>query len=911
MTESRWTRIEELFNDVVELPPPEQRRALEAACVDDTELRAAVEKLLRAHGQDVSRVRKVVDHAIGADPVANARAGENLGSYTLVRSLGEGGMGSVYLAQRSDDVHAAEVAVKILKGPAVEGDRARRFRAERHILADLNHPGIARLLDGGTTVDGAPYLVMEYVDGQPIDDYCVAKELSTRATVELFRAVCDAVQFAHGRLVVHRDLKPANILVTAGNTPKLLDFGIAKLIDQDLDADVTQTGFRPMTPNYASPEQVRGDAITTSTDVYALGVLLYELLTGVLPYPGGAQAARALEDAILGHAPTAPSVAVTQETPRRTATDGGRNTTARGLRGDLDTIVLKALQKDPARRYASVEQLSEDLGRHLVGLPVRARPDTLTYRAGKFVQRNRGSVLSGTLAFLVISLLAGSSALQSVQLKKERDALALERDKAAAVSDFMIGVFRSSDPNEARGVDITAREILANGGRRVREDLANDPAVQAAVMGAIGEVYERLAVYDSAEVLLSAAVDQTRLHYGDTSVEFASALLDLSEVQQSQDRFDEARDAILKAREIFTSILGPDDVRTAEAWNNLGSLHKNLNQFESAEEAHLEALRIRSAALGDDHAVTTVSLNNLMTGYIDVGRFDEAIAMGQRNLAARRTLYGTNHPEVATALNNLANALEMAGRYEDALPIYHESQEVRHTLYPDGHPSILTAANNLGTLYSRLGRNEEARELFIEVAAGQRALGNRSLLGRTLANLGTITARTGRYAEAQRHLREAIDLLSEILGADNPAVAVPLRGLAEAQVGEGDAKGAEQSLREAIRIQRAALSASDPNLSMSVHMLSRLLIDEERFDEAEPVAQEALDIATEALDPAHPLSIKYAIAMAKVRLAQGSLEEARRLLEQAEATALAARGSEDRDAAAARELLDTHWSGAR
>lgn len=913
MTASDWARIEDVFNGVVERPLHEQESALDDACAGDSELRAAVQRLLSAHNSAESRVRGVVDRAVVSTATSPDRVGEKVGPYDLIRPIGEGGMGSVYLARRTDDVHGAEVAVKILKQSVIDAERIRRFRAERHILAELSHPGVARLLDGGATEDGAPYLVMEYVDGTPIDDFCAAHELRPRQILELFRKVCDAVAYAHSRLIVHRDIKPANILVTEDGEPKLLDFGIAKLMEDDGAEEaggLTRTGFRPMTPNYASPEQVRGDPIGTSTDVYALGVVLYELFTGMLPYPVQGASGRTLEDAILGHTPAAPSVIVTREHATRSSdgarTEHGRGTTmpsGRDLRGDLDTIVLKALHKDPHRRYASVEQLSEDLGRHLSGLPVRARPDTLTYRASKFVQRNRGSVLSGTLALIVIISLGASSALQSVRLQQERDALEVERDRAAAVSDFLIDVFRSNDPNESQGLDITAREILANGGRSVREELADEPVVQAAVMDAIGDVYQRLGVYDSAAALQSERVDRVRVHFGERSLEAADALLDFGSVLRDQDRFGEAEEATETALEIRQEILGPEDPATAEAWNNLGTLYGSRSEFARAAEAHEEALRIRSARLGEEDPATITSLNNLASTYNDLGRFDDAIAAGERALAARRALYGTDHTSVAISLNNVASAYEYAGRYDEALPLYEESIEIRERLYPPNHPSILTVVNNLGTLYSRMRDNERARERFAVAVAAHRSRGDRMMLARSLVNLGTVTARTGRHGEAAELLEESIALFTELLGPENPILGYALGGLAEARRGVGDVAGAEEALREAIRIQRVALADTDPALLSSISLLSTVLIEVGRYAEADPLAYEVFEAANATLAEDHPLRIRFAVDLARLRIAQEQPAEARMLLEAAERAATAARGVDDPNGTAARRLL--------
>ncbi len=902
MSDVRWQRIEELFNRVVELPEGERADALERGAGGDAALRKAVARLLEAHAHEASRVGAVVDRAVDAGPPPFGRAGGAAGHYVLGRALGEGGMGSVYLARRSDDVYAAEVAVKVLKVGAVDGDAARRFRAERRILAELNHPGIARLLDGGMTDDGAPYLVMEYVDGPPIDVHCAEKALSTRAVLELFRKVCDAVQYAHGRLVVHRDLKPANILVPSNGQPKLLDFGIAKLLADDrsaLDPGITRTGLRPMTPSYASPEQVQGGPVTTATDVYALGVLLYELLTGVLPYPAQVTDGRSLEDAILGHTPAAPSVALTTRDGARSTNGGSREASARTLRGDLDTIVLKALQKDPVRRYASVEQLSDDLGRHLSGLPVRARPDTLGYRVGKFVRRNSGAVGSATLSFLLISALAVNSAWQAARLERERDAVRVERDKAAAVSSFLVGVFEASDPDQAKGMDVTARDILANGRRRASEELADNPEVQAEVMAAIGSVYKSLGDYAAADSVLTDRLERARAGWGEESSEYAAALLDVGSLRDRQDRFEEAERAIRRALEIDTEVLGADADVTADAWAVLAGHYQASGEPAKAEAPLREALRIRRVTQGDSLG----PMNALSVVYGDLQRLDESIDMSRRVLDARRRMYGSDNTAVAAALNNLGGGLAKAGRHEEAAERLREGLEITERILPAGHPSIQALRNNLATeLILGPHRYEEAQVLLDSVAGAMRARGDRVLLGRTLINVAAVASLQGRHAEALAALHEALDVFRPILGPDHPFLGVVYSAIGYAQHQLGRLDEAETSFKEALRLQRAG-SAQDPSIAHTLRNYGRLLVESGRIEEAEPMIAEAAELYARAFPPDDPQRLSFDVVRAELLLARGERAEARTILESVVANARAG----DARTARAAELLKAEF----
>jgi serine/threonine protein kinase len=454
----RWRRIEALFDEAADLPAAERATFLSAACGQDLAMRSEIESLLAADEKAADFLEQPVVVSGSAPSPPASLVGRRIGHYAVESKIGEGGMSTVYLAVRADDVYRQKVALKVLAYGADRSDLSARFRAERQILASLDHPGIARLLDGGTIEDGRPYLVMEYIAGFPIDQYCDAHRLGVDARVDLFRQVCAAVQYAHQNLVVHRDIKPSNILVTADGVPRLLDFGIAKLLEgaqMPGTIEATMTGLRLMTPQYASPEQVEGGAITTATDVYSLGVLLYFLLTGQSPYRLATTTPDALQRAVLAQDPERPSTAAgrsTGEGPPPSERAGGAGPTreasseARGLRpqqlrrklrGDLDNIVLMALRKEPGRRYASVALLSEDLRRYREQLPVAAQPDTLGYRVRKFVGRHRAGVAAAAIGLALILGLAATMTVQAVRLARQRDEIRAERDKALEVRGFL------------------------------------------------------------------------------------------------------------------------------------------------------------------------------------------------------------------------------------------------------------------------------------------------------------------------------------------------------------------------------------------------------------------------------------------------------------------------------------------
>ena len=550
-------------------------------------------------------------------------------------------MGTVYLAVRDDDQYEKQVAIKLVRRGMDTDFIVDRFRHERQILASLDHTNIARLLDGGTTEDGLPYFVMEYIEGSPINQYCDDRRLSTVERVKLFRTVCSAVQYAHQNLVVHRDIKPSNIIVTPEGVAKLLDFGIAKLLALDAVGQAqaaTVTMMRPMTPDYASPEQVRGRAITTAADIYSLGVLLYELLTGRRPYRVKTFTPQEIEQVICEQEPEKPSTAIDRG-------EAQNEKTRRRLRGDLDNIVLMAMRKEPERRYASVEQFSDDLRRHLEGLPVRARKDTLAYRAEKFVRRHKVGV---AMAALMLALVVGAIV---IVLGESRRA-ARERDKAERVSAFLVNIFKVSDPDEARGKTVTAREILDKGAERIEVELKDQPEVQATLMNTVGLVYRGLGLYEEAGVLIEKSLIIRRELHGGEHVEVAKSLNDLGWIYIEKQKPAEAEPLLREALDMRRRLLG-DHPDVAQSMNFLGFALFDKGDDDTAERLFRESLAMRRRFLGE-HMDVAQSLNNLGLTLHDKGDYDGAEPLFEEAIAIDRKLIYGDHPTVATHLNNLA-----------------------------------------------------------------------------------------------------------------------------------------------------------------------------------------------------------------------------------------------------------------
>ena len=840
-----------------------------------------------------------------------------VGAYELLELLGSGGMGSVYRARRMGSDFESEVAVKLLQPGPPSADRlsptadrlpmnasfapeaSRRFARERQILAELSHPGIAHLIDGGTDEDGTPFLVMELIEGRPIDAYCRDEALALKARLDLFLHVCAAVRHAHARLVVHTDLKPSNVLVDDDGHVHLLDFGIAKLVDDPAsDGSTTWTALRPMTPAYASPEQVRGEPVATSTDVYSLGVLLYELLTGTSPYPSEARSGRALEEAILGHEPAPPSSVM----DGREWSPAG---TSRAIDGDLDTIVLKALHKDPDRRYASVEQLADDIGRYRAGLPIRARPDTLGYRTGKFVRRNRAAVagsavtLASILAFGVVSIVLGQ------QLEQERDAAASATQEAEVVTDFLVDVFDAPEADRAQGGILTARAILGSGGARVRSELAGQPATQGAVASAIGEAYLRLAGYDSAVAHFHYARERLREAHGIDSHEYASSLNRLGRARSSAGDLDEAEALFGEALERFRTLTGPGSLEVATSLVNVAGIQAGRTHHEAAEASYLEALAIRRARLPEDDDAIALTLNNLGVLYREMGRPDDAITTLGEAVDARRSLYGQRpHSSLAASLNNLAGALEEAGRFAEAEPLYVESLEMRTALVEPEHPSVLALRNNLAGLRIRMGRAAQAAAEYAEIVATMRSADLPPMrLAQALSNHGMALVRTGRIEEALPPLSECEAIIAREMGPGHVLLAFPRQTLGDAYAVLGRSQDAERFYRAALAVREGGLPPDHPNVAFSMSKLGGFLLDEGRTEEAASLLEDAKRIRDSTFTADHPDRIDSLIKVGRLRVAQGQRDEGMALIGAAAEAAEAARGPDDGQARTARELL--------
>jgi serine/threonine-protein kinase len=814
-----WTRLTEIFDAVADLPAAERERALDELCAGNARLRAEVARLLTADRRAASAVDRPAIEGLGAaapEP-SSSRAGERIGAYRLMEEIGRGGMGIVYRAERADALYQKTVAIKLLAPPA---DRAiaERFGRERAILAGLVHPHIARLLDGGVTDDGVPYLVMEYVDGRPIDRYCDEEDLDVERRVRLFVDLCEGVQFAHRNLVVHRDLKPSNILVTGDGTPFLLDFGISKLLAEG-DLDATRT-MSLMTPAYASPEQVTGRPITTASDVYSLGVVLYQILAGRLPYAVEGRSITEIVGAITtAEPPRASHVAPPARAPR--------------LRGDLDTILLKALRKEPERRYGTAEGLGDDLTRYLDGRPVEARPDTFGYRTSKFVRRHKVGVASAALLALALVGGAAGTAWQARVAAGERDRARVEATKAEGLNTFLLDMLAAPDPR-VEGRDVRVSDVLARASDRADATLADQPGLAAEIHRTLGRTYVGLGLLEEAVEEARAAVAAARRVPGDGRRDVALALADLGTALSEAGEYQEAETRQREALALFTELGVP--LERASSMNQLGVVLNRAGREEEAERLYRDAIAVYQADPARVVHGYAEALNNLGIVLGNRGEFAEAEPLHRQALELMRAEYGPEHPEVAYMETNLAGVLDLQGRYDEAEPLYRRALATRDRVLGTDHPLTIMGGASYSNLLWLKGEPERAAEV------------GRSMVER-----------------AERGLPP-----------DHPLIAYAHLVHGQALVDLGRAREAEDDLRETLRIRVATLGADHWLVANTRIVLGTALMGQARFAEAEREMLPAYERLLAELGPDHERTVKAREGLAALYRAWGRSAEAAR-----------------------------------
>jgi serine/threonine protein kinase len=803
LSPERFRQIETAFEQALDWPSAERLSRLLEVHGDDPELCREVEAML-AGNDGGSMIGDSVRQAVLAGSFEAGtfedRVPEKIGAYRVLGEIGRGGLATVLLAERHDDAYRMQVAIKLVRRGLDTADLLLRLRQERQILARLDHPHIARLLDGGSTEDGRPYVVMELIEGLPIDRYCLEHQLGLRARLQLFAAVGKAVAYSHRNLIIHRDIKPANILVTPNGEPKLLDFGIAKLLRPEEhdpgNAAHTSPGLRLLTPEYASPEQIEGRPLTTATDVYSLGILLYELLTGERPYRREPGASR-LPTQARSSPPEPPSVrsrrlqaagrgAGTPETPDTPGTSALPAIAAARLHGDLDTIVLAALRLEPERRYASVEQMVDDVERYLDDLPIKARPDSRVYRARKFVRRHRAGVAAGLA--LVGILLTGTvvTTRQAILAEQQRVRAEAQSQRTARVSELLVRIFEVADPGEARGNTITAREILDRAADNLEKEIGDQPEDLAAMAETMGRVYRGLGLLEPAGRLHQIALERRRALWGDHNAEVARSLALLGELRFDQGRLQESQELVNAAYETRRQLLGDEHPDTLQSRNDLAALRFHRGDFQGAAELFRLNLATRRRQLGENHLDVAAACDNLANVLLRLGNAAEAEQLFRHALVLRLGLLGEGHPEVVATRGDLAGLLHSAGRVAEAEPLYRQVLADQIRLLGKDHIHVAVTATNLAALLRDRGQLAEAETLLERAIEIQRlSRGQDSLyVSYPLMNLADVCRRRGAefFDRAEALYREALAIRQKTLKKGHPDLAAPLEGLARLEL---------------------------------------------------------------------------------------------------------------------------------
>lgn len=863
--DNRLAEIQNFFDELVNLNPEDREKQLQKLSTTFNELKSEVAALLKAHDRSPSLLEKPAFYLENEPFKEIDYSGQTIGAYRIVRQIGSGGMGMVFLAERSDGQYEKQVALKLIRRGLDSRELVQRFLNERQALASLNHPGIARFLEGSLTNAGLPYIVMEYVEGVPITEYCKGKKLNINQRLQLFRKVCAAVEHLHQNLIVHRDLKPANILVTPEGNPVLLDFGIVKLLNTQLSTTsetLTQAGMWLMTPEYASPEQVCGKTITVTSDVYSLGVLLYELLTGVRPHRFKSRLPQEIEHVICEVEPMLPSTAAKSEAPE--------NLTRR-LKGDLNAIMLKALRKEPTQRYLSVQNFSDDISRNLQGTPVAAQKNTVLYRSKKYVRRNWiGLSIAGTF-LLLIGLFVFSTSRQATRVARERD-------KAEQVSTFLIDLFEISTPEKALGDTISARQILDQGAKKIRRELSTQPEVQATMMAVIGQVYRKLGIYDTSDSLLSQSLLIRKKTYQAPHSEIADGLFEYALFKLQTGKYRKADSLAQLAHEMYLDIfgkkhikvadcielnglinsnskdlnlgiellnkalqmkieiLGRNRIEIAETYQSLGYTYMARSQPQLAEDAFRAGFKISSGLLNENDPFNLNFLQAIAYAANHGGRPDEAENIMRQVIPQKKAIYGENHIAVGTAMSVLSAAYYQQNKYAASESLDYKILEIDTKIYGREHPATMIILNNIAAKLNLQNRFQESARIYEEIIRGTRKKFSKQhpRLFHYLSNLTLAYLCSDQINLAKQECKELLELKPIIIEQEPSRVGYFNSLYSQVLLSDAKYKEAERTILEGIELYQKVYKNPEHLVYQDARsILGECLTAQGRYAEAE------------------------------------------------------------------------------
>lgn len=919
MDQQRWKQINEIVDTALNLEKEERRSYIKQQCKNNLQLKSKVTELLESieksgaedflESPESYPLNLVSDLSKSSVEISSSLIGQHIGNYKITDLVGHGGMGSVFLAKRSDETFDKTVALKILRRGMDTPSNVARFERERNILAKLNHPHIARLLDGGMTEEGLPYLVMEYIEGISLNTYCAENNLSLESRIELFKAICRAVQHAHNNAVIHRDLKPSNILVTEEGQIKILDFGIAKLLetgDTVTNLFQTQTGARILTMGYAAPEQVKGETVTTATDTYTLGTLFYEMLVGVHPFDLKLKNLTEVEKIILNKPPS-PLLQKFKglAESRQAEIAGKRNISASKmqtyLQGDLSAIVMKALRKEPGSRYDTVDQLLEDLQKKDRNLPIIAREDTLRYKTSKFLKRHKISIFVAAGFFL---LTTGFAAFYTWQITQERNRAQLEAEKAQQVSTFLADLFQASDPVHNPKDSLTVGNLLQRGQKRINQ-LEDQPIVQAQLLEVMGQAYTNLGEYDKAKPLLNESHNIQEKVFSNSSPELASSFRNIAYLQHKMGNFANAESLLNSALQIQKKSLGIYHEETAKTLDRYALALSRQSKHADADSIYQKVLEIQQKVLPANHPDKAATLNNQAFALRRLGKPKKSEQKLRASLDIWRQHYGNIHPNILEGLNDLAIVEEKQGNLEDALTLYKEALEVTHELYEGPNPNTAQLLNNIGSTLLKFGRPKDA-ESYIKKAFTMRKKILRPMhpaMAGNYATMGTMYIEMEEYEKARPLITKSLRIDKKLRGENHPYVAGDLKNLGSIALGKRSYDEAENYFRRSVDILESTFSPHHPGVAASLNPLGKVLYLRGRPQEAEKKLRRALEIRQKTFDKGD-----WRIAQSKVTLG-GCLirlkqyRESERLLKSGYQTLRQKRGASDNNTQQASQNL--------
>lgn len=942
MENTRWQQLQYWFEEALKLPSAERETFLQQQCKDHPGLAQEVMELIQADSSDDSLLSDMVLPQLDLQELLHPMEGQIIGPYQVEKVLGKGGMGTVYLARRIDGEFDQLVAVKLLKRGIDSEELFQRFRIERQIQARLEHPHIARLLDGGLTTDGQPYFTMEYVPGLPLGEYCNTHRLTIEQRLNLFLQICEAIQYAHNQLVIHRDLKPTNILVNEEGTVKLLDFGIARLMDEDQASGLTQDGNRVYTPEYASPEQAQGKSVGTATDVYSLGVVLYELLTGFRPFDLTDLSPVERELVITKERPSLPSEKVLELTEDSlTGREISTDRLSKLLKGDLDTICLKAMRKEAGRRYATAGAFAEDIHNYLNHQPVKARPDTFTYRAGKYLQRNKIAVTATVLASLLFLL---TISFYTWQVGKERDKAQLEAKKSKQIADFLTDIFMESNPIVNQGDTLTAMQILDRGAKKIESELADNPELKREMLALLGSLYREMGNVPSSIHMYEAALDIPA-----TDPEFSDAFIFNRMATQAMHNGNlEVADSLLE--EAHLALIAEDDYPNknwGEWYNTKGNLHLETRELDSAEHSYHSALQVfetiypgpdpniagtfqslgllYSISFQADKAIDYLHRSLAMANHIEqeegigyrkpmlyqslarayskTGEFDTAIVYADSALILFRKSYGNDHPLLSGYLRVKAILLADSGQSEEAKELLEECLALNQRLYGPTHENLGSVLSDLGTIASDQNDPVGAEAYFRQSLAVRGEDGPPQGRAITKSLLAGAVEKQGRYDEAESLYMESLSLDRETYGNVHPYIADGLNNIGQMWEDLGETDKAMTYYEEALALVDSGLHLQNRYISTSFLLKGRLLTRQGQLEEAYPLLLQGLRIREDVLPPINPHIATGQRMLAECLMKQLHFDKADSLLQRSLAVAEEAVGPDHPVTESTREAI--------